>query len=72
MGGAGSAIFLADQIARHLVGPQDRDTMDEREDAAVDLGIDLQTLKTELNNARLLGFDVDARPEEGPASSGAP
>jgi hypothetical protein len=36
VGGAGSAIFLADQIARHLSGQQDRDTMDEREDASAD------------------------------------
>jgi hypothetical protein len=43
----------------------------QREDAAVDLGMDLQTFKTELDNARLLGFDIEARPEEGPAS-GAP
>ena len=42
------------------------------EDAAADLGMDLQTFIAELNNARLLGFNVEARPNEGPPLSGAP
>jgi hypothetical protein len=40
----------------------------QREDAAADVGMDLQTFKAELNNARLLGFDIEARPKQGPAS----
>lgn len=34
----------------------------QREDAAADLGWDLATFKVELNNARLLGFDIESRP----------
>ena len=44
------------------------DSTTQREDAAGDLGMDLATFRTKLDNARLLGFDIEAKPRSGPAS----
>lgn len=56
------ALRVLEAYGRHY------DSTTQRKDAAADLEMDLETFRTELNNARLLGLDIEAKPRSGPAS----
>lgn len=47
---------VLDAYQRHF------DSTTQREDAAADLGMDLETFRAHLEHARRMGFDIEARP----------
>ncbi|SDN47313.1 hypothetical protein SAMN05660199_00073 [Klenkia soli] len=53
-----SALAVVDAYGRH------RGATTQREDAAADLGMGLPTFRAALDDARRLGFDIEAAPEQ--------